>query len=59
MGNSNDALAAERERHSQLVAVLGEPVTAAERSMAKLLASWLDDREMFALIAWIKRMKLQ
>jgi hypothetical protein len=54
MSNPNDAAAAERQRHHRLTEVLGEPY-GAEQSLAKLLASWLSDREMHALCAWIKR----
>jgi len=54
MGNSSDAAAAERARHNQLTELLGQPF-GAEESLAKLLASWLSDREMHALCAWIKR----
>jgi hypothetical protein len=53
MGNSSDdAAAAERQRHHQLTEVLGEPY-GAEQALAKLLASWLSDREMHTLCAWI------
>jgi hypothetical protein len=59
MGNtSDDAAAAERQRHNQLTELLGEPY-GGEVALAKLLASWLSDREMHYLCGWIKRVQEQ
>jgi hypothetical protein len=50
----SEVIDAEHRRHEQLVAALVEPQLG-EVHIAELLSRWLADREVAALVDWIKR----